>query len=454
MTIFKDKAKAFLNGHYYPVLIFLVTLISHTFSLELFGVGIIFATASIGLVVCDDLKFLISPLLMFILTFSQKSVGSGKFFQKPYLIAMICFAIYFIVLFIIHFVIHKKSVNIKNFTKSKLFLGYTLLCGAFILNGALNFDGYDVKNISFALLLILSIGVVFFIFSINLNDSDKVKDYLFYVLYLVSILITLQLFLSFIGQIRIENGEIVKESIMVGWGMWNNIGGMLAILLPIHFYFAAVVKKLGILFYFSGVISFLAIVLTLSRSSLLVSCIIIVISAIACCFYGSNKKISRIITCVIFLIGVLGIIVLWDKISSILGDYLSRGFDDNGRFDIYKKGFENFLNNPVFGGGFYSVDAQEHTFAFFLPDRYHNTIIQMMGACGIVGLLAYLFHRYQVIRLLWCKRSMFTFFASLSIFALLLTSLLDNHFFNFYPTFVYSIILSVISNTKNELSNW
>jgi O-antigen ligase len=240
---------------------------------------------------------------------------------------------------------------------------------------------------------------------------------------------------------------------MVGWGMWNNIGGMLAMLLPIHFYFAATVKKLGAAFYISGAISFLAIVLTLSRSSLLVSCLIIVISAIACCFFGNNKKICRIITGAIFAIGVLGIILLWNKISSILGDYLSRGLDDNGRFDIYKKGFENFLQNPIFGGGFYSVDAQEHTFAFFLPDRYHNTIIQMLGACGIVGLLAYAFHRYQVVRLFWLKRSLYTFFAFLSICALLLTSLLDNHFFNFYPTFIYSIILAIISNTEKELSN-
>ncbi|MBQ8145663.1 MAG: O-antigen ligase family protein [Clostridia bacterium] len=450
MELFKNKANAFLNGCFYPLLIFFVTLISHTFSLELFGVTIIFITVSLGLIICDNLKFLISPLIMFILTFSQKSIEDGRFFQKPYLIAMICFAIYFIALFIVHFIIHKKSVNIKSFTKSKLFLGYVLLCGSFLLNGILNFNEYDVRNLTFALILILSIGVVFFIFSINLCNDDNIKNYLFYTLYLVSVLITFQLFLAFVSQIQIENGEIIKESIMLGWGMWNNVGGMLAMLLPIHFYFASTVKKFGIIFYLSGMVSFLAIVLTLSRSSLLVSCLIIVISAIACCFYGNNKKICRIVTAIVFVIGVLGIIVFWNKISSILGDYIARGFDDNGRFDIYKRGFENFLQNPIFGGGFYSVDAQDHTFAFFLPDRYHNTIIQMMGACGIVGLLAYIFHRYQVIKMLWCKRSLYTFFACLCISALLLTSMLDNHFFNFYPTFVYSILLSVINNTKNE----
>ena len=73
----KTKAIAFLNGKFYPLLIFVVTLFSHTFSCELFGVTVIFTTVSIGLIICDDLKFLISPLIMFILTFSQKSIISG-----------------------------------------------------------------------------------------------------------------------------------------------------------------------------------------------------------------------------------------------------------------------------------------------------------------------------------------------------------------------------------------
>lgn len=448
MEIFKKKAAWFLSSYYYPLLIFFTSLITHTFGIEPFGIAIYAITVGIGFLCCKDLKFFITPLIMFILMFSEKSVKTGIFYKTPYIVAIIIFAIYLVTLMIIHFIIHKENVDFKGFLKSKLFLGYVCLCAAFLLNGFFNFDEYVFGNVAFAFIMIVSHGAIFFIFHINLNKDDDLKKYLFFVLYLTSILLTLQLFLSFTNQIQILNGEIVKESIKVGWGMWNNIGGMLAFLIPSHFYFATTVKKYGFLFYGTGLISYLAIVLTLSRSSLLVSSGIIVICAIVCCFKGENKKANRIITCAIGVLGILGIVLLWNKISGILGDYLSRGLDDNGRFDIYKRGFKNFLKNPIFGGGFHSAKAQDYEFIIFLPDRYHNTFIQMLGTCGIVGLIAYLFHRVQTIRVLWEKRSLFTLFASLCIASLLLTSLLDNHFFNIYPCFIYAITLAVIDKAE------
>ena len=447
MDTLKIKFRQFLNGYYYPVLIFFTALIAHTFSIEVFGAAIFFLTASVGFIVCDDLKFLISPMLTFILMFSQKSIGSGIFYTKPYIVAMICCGVYLISLFIAHFIIHKKRIDVKSIFKSKLFWGFSLLCLSFLLNGCLNFDEYDFGNIIFALALIASFGIVFLLFSINLKNDDNLRRYLLFVLYLISLLITLQLFLSFSNQIRFSNGEIVKESVLLGWGMWNNIGGMLSFLLPVHFYFASVVKKYGFVFYLSGMVSYIAIALTLSRSSLLVSTAIIVISALISCFWGDNKKNNRIITVLVALAGCVGIAVLWDKIGEILGDYLRRGLDDNGRFEIYKKGFNNFLRNPVFGGGFCSARAQEHQFVIFLPDRYHNTFVQLLGTCGLTGFIAYCFHRYQTIKLALNKKSLSTVFFILCITSLLLTSMLDNHFFNIYPGMFYSLILVVLEKT-------
>ena len=452
MCKFKEKASSFLNSYYYPILICVCMLISHTLSIEIFGIAVLVATASLGFLFCKDLKFLLSPLFMFILMFSQPSVESGVFYETPYLVAIVCFAVYLIALFIAHFVVNRSHLSVKGFIKSKLFWGYIALCGAYLLNGALNFDEYVFGNIVFALIQIVSLGFIFFIFHINLDVDKNTLKYLFYVLYLTSVLVTLQVFLSFVtGQVEFQNGEIVKESLLFGWGMWNNAGGLLAFLLPVHFYFASSCKKYGFAFYISGIISYLAIVLSLSRSSLLVSTFMIVACAIISCFLGENKKTNRIITLSIAIIGILGVIVLWDKISNILGDYLSRGFSDNGRFEIYRKGLANFADNPIFGGGFHSVKAQEHTFVKFLPDRYHNTFIQMMGACGIVGLVAYLFHRAQTVLMFWKKKAFSTLFLGICIASLLLTSMLDNHFFNIYPTFIYSVILVVID--KSDASN-
>ena len=444
MNKFKFRAKSFFDGHYYPLLVFAVTLLSHTFSIEVLGISVILATACLGLLVCDDMRFFISPLIFFILMFSQKSVENGVFFTVGYIIAIITAIVLLLGFFVAHFIIYKKEKDFEGFLKSKLFLGFMLLCLALLLNGFFNFDEYIVGNFTFALVLAISFGGIFFLFRTGLRQDSSLKEYLFFVLFLVSCLVTLQLYLSFIYQIEFIEGEIVKESILVGWGMWNNVGGMLAFLLPTHFYFAATAKKYGYMFFASGILSYLAIVLCLSRSSLIVATAAITACAVISCFKGRNKKVNRIATVSIAILGIAFIIIFWSKLSGILGDYLSRGLDDNGRFDIYRRGWQKFLENPIFGGGFHSARAQEHTFIAFLPDRYHNTVIQLLGTMGIFGFLAYAIHRYETVVLMWKKRSLETAFFALCIASFLLTSLLDNHLFNIYPCFIYSIILAAL----------
>lgn len=448
MINLKNKLVFFLESYYYPVLVFLTTLVCHSLSCELIGAAIIISSGCCGFILCKDLKFFISPLIMFILMFSEKSVSSGQYYETPYKIAMVIVGFMVICFFVAHFIIHKRNVDFKGILKSKLFLGYVLLCSSFFLNGLFNFDEYTYFNLIYALILSASLFLVYAIFYSNLRSDLSVKKYLFFVLFLISLLVTFELYIGFLGQFQIVNGEIVKESIMLGWGMWNNIGGMMAFLLPIHFYFASTVKKYGWVFYLTALISYIAIVLTLSRSSLLVSTFMIATCALISCFKGENKKANRIITGAVCALGILGVIVFWDKISSILGDYLARGFDDNGRFEMYLHGLNNFISNPIFGGGFYSAYVLEHQFVSFLPFRYHNTIIQMMGTCGFLGIASYLFHRYQTVKLAWQKKSLYTLFAVLSILSMLLCSLLDNHFFNLYPGIIYSVILVVLEKTE------
>ncbi|MBQ7760894.1 MAG: O-antigen ligase family protein [Clostridia bacterium] len=454
MNNFKIKARSFLESKYCPLLLAILTLISHTFSLEPIGFVSIILCAIVGLLICEDLKFLIAPLFLFIFAFSEKSVASKIYYSKPYIIAMICTGIVVLCVFIAHFIIYKRHVSWKSFKGSKLFLGLVLLLCSFLLNGALNFDGYEYGNIIYALILSLCLFGVFFIFYSNLKPNSQLYKHLLYVLYLVSLVLTLQLYFSFFNQIQIVDGEIVKESVMFGWGMWNNMGGMLAFLLPVHFYYASTVKKFGFAFYVTGIMSFLAIVLTLSRSSLLASVIAIVICVIISCFAGNNKLINRIITISLAILGIVGIILLWDKISNILGDYLARGFDDNGRFEMYYHGLWNFLENPIFGGGFYSAYKLEHQFISFLPFRYHNTFVQMAGTCGAFGLVSYVWHRYETIKLFLSKKTLYSLFIAISIGSMLFGSLLDNHFFNLYPTFIYSVMLVVLekSNSTNTQS--
>ncbi len=431
----------FFESKYYPFFLFVAGLISHTFSVEILGIVAVVGTTAIALFVCDNFKFLITPVIISPLMFSEKSVATGKYYDTPYVTAIICGVVFLAIFIIAHFIIYKKHFDIKAFTKSKLLWGMVALACAVFLNGCFSTNEYHISNFTYSLIFNLGIIGIFFIFATNLKKDKNLIKYIIYIFYLMSILITLELFIGFTNQIEIVNGEIVKESVKLGWGMWNNIGGYLAFLLPIHFYYACSSKKWGWVFYLTGLVSFVAIVLTQSRSSLLAGGISLVISMLITCFKGNNKKFCRIITIALASIGLIGACLIVYKKFSSLDDYIIRFFNDNGRFEMYQHGLFNYLANPVFGGGFSSSYATDFRFNVFLPYRYHNTFIQMMATCGTVGIMAYLFHRYQTIKLFLSSKRLSTVFVALAIGTMLFASMFDNHLFNIYPTFAYTIFL-------------
>ena len=110
----------------------------------------------------------------------------------------------------------------------------------------------------------------------------------------------------------------------------------------------------------------------------------------------------------------------------------------------------------MFGEGFYpSTDkiyewSKQERLKAILPARWHNTVIQLLASCGVVGLLAYGNHRQHTIRLFWKKRKTPAIYIGLSLLAMLLMSLLDCHFFNIGPTLVYSIGLAFAEKTQWE----
>ncbi len=447
MKKLKNTSVSFFNGIYYPLVIAFSVLIGHTFSLELFSIVVAGLSASYGLLICKDLKFVLAPALTVFFCLSKKSAYnmSGKFFTTGSIITVSFVASIFVIAIIAHFIIFKKETDFKSPIKSPLFFGFAAFCGGIALNGLFGKDSMSLKNTAFSIALICSYIVVFYIWYIGIEFNDNFKKYLMYILLIASILLTLEFYSLFlIGQIQFENGEIVKESIVTGWGIWNTMGCYLSMLLPVHFYFASHTKKYGFIFYLTGLISYFAIVLSLSRSSLLAGTFVIGISIIASCFSKKNKKINRIITLILGVLGVVGIVVFWNKIANIFGDYLRRGLDDNGRFDIYRFGLKRFLENPVFGGGFYNA---YYTMETGLPFGYHNTIVQMLASCGAVGLVGYLFHRYQTVVLAIKKRSFSNLFLYLCLCALLITSLFDVHIISLYPSIYYSIILIAIEKS-------
>ncbi|MBQ4510880.1 MAG: O-antigen ligase family protein [Clostridia bacterium] len=448
MENFKVKYLSFINSFYYSIICALIVFISHTFGLELLAIISIGLSVSLGLLFSSSLNFVLVPALTIFFTLSEKNSfnGQGKFYSFGSLFTVSVVVAIFIGCLIYHLINNRKDYYYKHAFKSPLFYGILILSISFLLNNFIYKERFFWKDLGFSIALVIAYLGVFLLLYVGLKFDEKLKSNIVFALFIASMVVTLEFYSLFVtGQIKFTDGEIVKESIVTGWGIWNTIGCYLSMLLPIHFYLASFVKRYGFIFYGTGLISYLAIVLSLSRSSLLAGTFVLGISVIVSCFFGENKKVNRIITSVLFVCAIGGIILMWDKIANVLGDYLERGLDDNGRFEIYATGWKKFLSHPVFGCGFYN---SHHINEVGLPFGYHNTIVQMMASCGVIGLLAYLYHRYQTVALFIKQRCVKNFYLMLCICALLITSLLDIHMFSLYPTLYYILILITIEKTK------
>jgi O-antigen ligase len=140
-------------------------------------------------------------------------------------------------------------------------------------------------------------------------------------------------------------------------------------------------------------------------------------------------------------------LVNFDLFKSIFKVVIDKGFDDSGRFHLYELGLEAFKCNPSFGTGFFDYDHGRNMFfdeTSFLSPRYHSTIIQIMASTGIVGCLAYSFHRIQTLKLVFKNFNIHKFFIGMSIAIILVNSLIDCMFFNFGPGLHYSCLLVML----------
>ena len=121
-----------------------------------------------------------------------------------------------------------------------------------------------------------------------------------------------------------------------------------------------------------------------------------------------------------------------------LDDYSS------GRLSIWKIGLEHFSSNPIFGVGWYQCTWHYHAF----PPRYHNTFIQLMGATGLLGLLGYLFHRFETCFVVFKKITLEKSFALICIAGLMVANLVDCHFFNIWLGFGYGFLLAFMEGQE------
>lgn len=337
--------------------------------------------------------------------------------------------------------------------KYKLLPGMLLLTAAYLLAG-IGSKGYTdnaPRSILFAFACGASILVPYFVFSGGIRWDSARKDYLAWTGFGVGCALLLQVLWIYLTGNVIVNGVIQRAEIYTGWGMYNNIGSLLAMMIPFPFYLATQYRK-GWIGTVVGSLFFIGVLLTCSRGSILCGSGIYFLCVILMLYYANDRK-ANALALILFAGGLALLLSLFSRpLLNLFSSLLDRGLDPSNRDTIYRDGMMLFSKYPVFGGSFFSTEYTPWGWSTvegikgFLPPRWHNTIVQLLASCGAVGLAAYVVHRVQTVRLFFHDRKPEKIFTAASLVVLLACSLLDCHFFNIGPVLFYSMALAYAEN--------
>ncbi len=450
-----DSLCRFYMSNIYPIVICALTLIGSVTGVEMY-LGLIHSALIFGaFIVCPSIKPIVISLLTFVM---QLSVPHSPFYPNysDYyytgwrLIAFIAIVALVLSGFVI-FTVKNRIYKKLSFKDSPFLIPLILLSSAFLLNGI--FSGkWVLGSLVFGFSNLVVWCVLFLLMYHGFGEDESAESlagYFAYISVLISFLISAELIVHFLTADNIfVDGSINKVAVALGWGIWNLIGVSLSVLIPVIFY-GMHKNKYPWMYFTAATLAYIMAVLTMSRNALVFATLAYVSCVIISCFYGKQKRTFRIIAAAgILCVAALGII-LFDKLYAILADYFERGFSDNGRFDIWRAAFDNFLAHPIFGGGFYGFEGGLDKFGP-LAKQAHNTLLQILSATGILGFAAYAYYRYKTVLTVIKKPTFLKTMMALSIAVLLLGSLLDNFVFNIYPMFYYNMAMVIVCKATAE----
>ncbi len=452
-----ERLRSFYSGPYYPLLTAAMIFLGHILGMEIVIGGLmILCTVIPAFWLCDDVKFALVPFMCttFIVSaqdYTPSDTGyEERFFTAPALIAFGVLGLVLVTSIVVFCIRNRKNRN--PMPKSPLFWGLVILCGAFFLNGLFS-QNYKPANMLYVLIMALTLVGLYLLFALYLRFDKGSMDHLMYCLVIAGMLIIAELAFAYLTYVQFENGEIVKGSVVLGWGVWTNIGGMLSFLMPACFYFAASHKR-GWIGFVLGMVEYVGIILSQSRGALLVGSVVLCACLAVLFFKGKNRKQNRIVILSMAAVGLVGVALLWKKLFGLFENFSDMGLADNGRFWKWEVGWNNFLKYPIFGSGFYDSYVDLEWDMPLFPYLYHNTVIQVLGATGLCGALAYAYHRFTTVRLVFKRPTLQKTFLGIGIMGLLLFSITDVLFFKLYPTVIYSIILLFMQRNDEFVRNW
>ena len=421
---------------------------------------------------CEDSKVLLAPLLISyfavggdgILNYGQAITDVSLFFEPAGLVNM--YIVGSVMAAAILFRLIADGTIAAVFRRRGLLTwGFLALAAAMLLNGIFS-AAWEPLDLAWGLFMAVGILLAYFIVLAMSDKTENIVGYLLRVCLIVGLMICAEEWIL-MGRLAADGmlleldeagkwtGGFVRDYQVLGWGVSTYAAGMLAILIAPTMALAYSNRR-GVWYYLAAVVMFLTIILLNARTAMLMGGIILLACMIICCF-GTNRKQNRIVFAAIVAAALVCVAGIWAVMGTndffgFIAEMLRFDQGDNHRFERWANGWKDFLSAPVFGVGFEDGAATDPS---MYSNMYHNIFVQLIGALGVFGLLAFLFHIIQVAVLCVRKFRLERFLVLLGAAAVILTSLLDNFFFFFSIQLFYGAFLAaaelMLEKTRREL---
>lgn len=460
-NILLSFARAYLQSYAFPFVTAAFMVMCYYLSLDMLAMYYIVIFGLAILLLLDDITPFLTIILFLNVFISYDNspapfAGWSDYYFRPANLSQI---VVFVVLLLSGAAYRLiRSIIMHEFKPTPAFFGLCGLSAAFLLNGIF-VKPYTPLNLLYGL---IQAGVylgIFAVFKDNIRITARTYRLVAVNFMALSALLCVELVVQYLtADYLFIDGSLYRNAIVFGWGVYNALGMLLLFCVPSALYLASELKHGWLLTAYSLLLA-IACFASLSRQAMLG---IFVIYPLSLGFFLFGKKGKRLVPHIMVLgvAALLGLMLLFMKHTAIFGILrqifanlvVDGELNGSGRMELYLAAVRDFNAAPIFGKGFFGSDLSDYTVnqsgLNFVPIFYHNTLFQLLGACGGVGFIAYVIHRAQTVYSLFGNFNKHRYFLGVTILTVLVVSLVDIHMFNILPTLIYSTMVAFLIKSE------
>ncbi len=413
----------FCNTGFYAAAIGAVCIICHTFNIPIVGAFLLAVLLVPALVFCKN-SFVLAPFFMMCsFVISKETMPQSGYYNTPGRISALCIALVIMLSALVFNLVYYGKWRLI-FKRAYLTVSMCIMSGALVVGGL--FSGtFSVGGIGMSLAIA---ATTFLPYTLMVNcgqyEGRKTIEYFAWALIVSSVVIGAAVLKQYVLYDFDISSANKGSTLTFGHSISNTAAAIVVLAIPMTFYLVYRYKY-GFLYLLLVAMELAIILFTYSRASLITAVPGTLIVAIVLCFKKKTGRLGYYIMCGLALVAaIVFCIVFWDKISGKLSGIMSGGVNDSGRFELWKYGFDAWKEKPIFGVGLWYLVINKYGSTNYYS--FHCTPLTYLYCAGIVGLIAYLYHRYKTVRLVFSGRlGSERVFTALAILAMIVNALLD-----------------------------